>query len=146
VKIETTCYVKDGKLFFRNRNQIEKDCVNSGITEFVVTIEKRKKKRSYEQSKYYWGVVVFLIRQRFVELGNDVSKEETHDYLKHEFNYKEFVNEKTSEVIRIPMSTANLTTSEFMDYIAKIQIFAADILGVVIPDPNTQTSLMLKTE
>jgi len=141
MKIEFTGYIKDGKVFFRNQNQISKHIIQIGWNEFEVTICKKSKHRSSHQSRYYWGVVVGLIRERFIELGNDVSKEETHDYLKQEFNYKEFVNEKTSEVIRIPKSTANLTTSEFMDYLSRIQIFAADILGVEIPNPNEQTKI-----
>lgn len=138
MKISFTGYTKDGQVFFRNQKNISKEIIESGWKEFSVTIEKKKKNRSLEQSRYYWGVVVALIRERFIQLGNDVSKEETHDYLKQEFNYKEFVNEKTSEVIRIPKSTANLTTSEMMDYIARIQKFGADILDIYIPEPNEQ--------
>lgn len=143
-KFETTAYCKDGKLFFRNKAKIESECVSSGVVEFDVTIEKKKKHRSVYQNRYYFGVVVALIRERFIELGNDVNIEETHDYLKHEFNYKEFVNEKTAEIIRIPKSTANLTTSEFMDYIDKIQKFASEILDIYIPEPNSQISFDLK--
>jgi len=142
MKIEFSGYTKDGQVFFRNQKNISKEILESGWKEFDVVIQKKRKNRSLEQSKYYWGVVVALIRERFIQLGNDVSKEETHDYLKQEFNYKEFVNEKTSEVIRIPMSTANLTTSEFMDYIARIQKFAAEILDVYIPEPNTQLEIL----
>lgn len=137
----TTAYVKDGTILIRNRMQLQAECIASGLSEFEVVLKKKKKNRSYEQNRYYWGVVVAMIRDRFRELGNDVNSEETHDYLKQEFNYKEFVNEKTSEVIRIPVSTADMTTSQFMDYLAKIQIFSADILGVVIPDPNEQVEI-----
>ena len=143
MKLEFYGKVDDnGVLTLRNRKQLKEDLKELKGKNVTVTIAKTKKNRSLEQSKYYWGVVVSLIRERFIELGNEVSKEETHDYLKQEFNYKEFVNEKTSEVIRIPMSTATLTTLEFMDYIARIQKFASEILDVYIPDPNQQLELV----
>lgn len=138
MKIEYGGYLEDGKLFIRNKKRFDQDVANSGWKEVEIVVTKKKKNRSYYQNRYYWGVVVALVRERFIQLGNDVSAEETHDYLKHEFNYKEFVNEKTSEVIRIPKSTADLTTSEFMDYIARIQVFSAQILDLTIPDPNQQ--------
>jgi GTP-sensing pleiotropic transcriptional regulator CodY len=144
MKIETTAYIKDEQLFVRNRSYIDREAVKSGVLEFDVIIQKKSKHRSVSQSRYYWGVVVGLIRERFIDLGNDVSKEETHDYLKQEFNYREFVNEKTSEVIRIPMSTANLTTTEFINFVARIQVFAATVLDIQIPEPSEQIQLHLE--
>lgn len=136
MKIEYGGYLDNGKLFIRNKKRFDEDIANTGWKEVEIIVCKKKKNRSYYQNRYYWGVVVALIRERFIGLGNDVSAEETHDYLKHEFNYKEFLN--GDEVIRIPKSTADLTTSEMMDYIARIQVWAAQILDCVIPDPNQQ--------
>ena len=143
MKLGFTGYVSEtGEVLIRNRKQLQSEVVASGWKEFAVTITKKRKNRSYEQNRYYWGVVVAMIRDRFRELGNDVSSEETHDYLKNTFNYKEFVHEATGEVIKIPMSTADLTTSAFMDYLAKIQTFSAQILDIRIPDPNEQMELI----
>ena len=143
MKLEYSGYVSlDGDVIIRNRKQLQSEVVSSGWKEFSVTITKKKKNRSYEQNRYYWGVVVALVRDRFRDLGNEVSSEETHDYLKQTFNYKEFIHEATGEVIRIPISTADLTTSQFMDYLAKIQAFASTILDIVIPDPNQQLEIV----
>lgn len=132
----------DGVLTLRNRKQLKEDLKELKGVNVTVSIEKTKKNRSESQSRFYWGVVVSLIRERFIELGNQVSKEETHDYLKHEFNYKELVDEKTGAIYRFPMSTANLSTSEFMDYIARIQVFSATVLDLVIPDPGQQLEIL----
>jgi len=51
------------------------------------------------------------------------------------------INKKTGEVIYVPGSTATLTTIEFNEFIEKCQKFAAEYLGIVIADPNSQVSL-----
>jgi len=38
-------------------------------------------------------------------------------------------------------STTELSTSEFMDFIADIQRWSAELFGVVIPDPGQQIHL-----
>ena len=45
------------------------------------------------------------------------------------------VNE-SGEFIEIIRSTTSLSTSEFMDFIAEIQQWTSEFLGVYIPDPN----------
>lgn len=141
MKLTFTGYTKDGQVFFRNQKNISSEIINSGWKEFDITVEKKKKKRSQYQNAYYWGVVVALIRERFIQLGHDVSIEETHSYLKQEFNYKESVNEDTGDIRRFPMSSTELTTSQFCDYIARIQKFASEILDLYIPEPGTQLSM-----
>lgn len=74
-------------------------------------------------------------------LGHDVDEQETHELLKSKFNSEKIVNDETGEVLEIPKSTARLNTVEMMDYIAKIQMWAAEFLNIVIPDPDTQVVL-----
>ena len=38
-------------------------------------------------------------------------------------------------------STAELTTTQMMDYVSEIQQFAAEYLNVIIPDPNEQIEI-----
>lgn len=84
--------------------------------------------RSLPQNKFYWSVVVDLIKQGLNDLGNEFSKEEVHEFLKAKFNTTELVNEDTGEIIQVPRSTATLTTIQFSEYIEKIQRFAAEWL------------------
>ena len=37
-----------------------------------ITFRKKKKHRSSEQNRYYWGVVIPYILEAFIELGNDL--------------------------------------------------------------------------
>lgn len=96
------------------------------------------KQRSLPQNRYYFGLVLPMVRDGIKRLGTVLTIEETHDFLKKEFNYSEIVNTATGECKTIPLSTTKLTTTGFMEYLAKIQQFAAEFLNVVIPDPNQQ--------
>jgi hypothetical protein len=92
--------------------------------------------RSSPQNRYYWGLMIPMVQKGIKDLGTDLSKEETHEFLKARFNYSELVNENTGEVMQVPFSTTRLNKAEFGEYISKIQQFAAEFLNVVIPDPG----------
>lgn len=97
----------------------------------VLTVDKPKRKRSNNQNEYYWGVVVELIRQSLKERsGFDLTKEETHDFLKSKFNSIEVAG------LLIPKSTTALSTEQFNQYIETIVKWAAEILFLVIPEPT----------
>lgn len=95
-------------------------------------------KRTGPQNRYYFGLVIPIVQQGIKDLGHDLTKDETHEFLKSKFNLIEVVNKNTGEYELIPQSTTRLNKEEFGDYIRKIQLFAADFLGLVIPDPGTQ--------
>jgi hypothetical protein len=95
-------------------------------------------KRSSQQNRYYWGLCVPLIQQGIKHLGTDLTKEECHEFLKSRFNTEELINPETAECVLIPRSTTNLSKIQFMEYIAKIQQFGSEFLGIVIPDPGQQ--------
>lgn len=109
--------------------------------EYIMTIEKKKRKRSLNQNSYLFGVVVEMVWKGLCDLGHEVSKEETHEFLKATFNYKEIVNEQTGEIYRIPLSTATLSTVEFNEYVERVVRWAAEFLGIVIPMPNEQIEI-----
>jgi hypothetical protein len=141
-KIEANGYVKEGRFHIRNRPQFEREVSQFADCELWVTIEKKRSKRSIQQNRYYFGVCVSLIQERFKELGTDCSKEDVHCFLRGKFLYNEAISEH-GEVFQIPRSTTELSKSEFMDYIAKIQQFAAETLDIIIPEPNEQISIEL---
>ena len=108
---------------------------------YFVKIEK-KNKRSLPQNAYYHSCIVQEIKRGMYEIGYDeISTNEVHEFLKAKFLQKETINKKTGEVIYVPGSTAKLTTIEFNEFIEKCQKFAAEYLGIVIADPNTQVSI-----
>ena len=121
---------KEGKLPKQAIADMQAEFKNYAEKWITVTIEKYKKKRSNEQNAYYWGVVVKLISD---ETG--YTKEEIHDLLASHFigTKKIRVGGIEKEVYK---SSTELTTSDFMGFIAEVQRWAAEKLSLYLPDPN----------
>lgn len=139
-EVTANAYTKDGKLIVRNRKQFDRD-VSEMEGDLEVVVRKKKRVRSIPINRYWWGVCIALIHARFEELGNTCSKEDVHSFLKHRFHYKEWVDEKTGEVLKLPLSTANMTNSEFLLLIERTKEFAATVIDIYIPDPNEDLQL-----
>lgn len=133
-----------GALRIHNRPLFEEEVrAMSREKDLAVTIEVKVKKyrRSNEFNNYYWGVVVAMIVERLRELGHDVDRDLTHEFLKGRFLYSELTDPSTGEVMRIPKKTSELATGEFMEYLEHVKQFAAETLDLYIPDPNEQLEI-----
>lgn len=141
MKVQIKSNVINGNLK-RNRSQILETIKSFEGRDVLITFEKPKKKRSNNQNSYYWGIVIVLIKSALKNAGNNLNANDVHDLLRLKF-LKEtiLIKEETGEVIERVKSTTELTTSQFMDYIAEIQQFAAEYFDVIIPDPNTEIIL-----
>lgn len=106
----------------------------------TISFKLKGKKRSNNQNSFYWGVVVDMIMKRLNDLGHDLTPEETHDFLKGRFNFKE-IEAVADHFIEVPRSTSRLDTLEFIEYIEKIQVWASTFLGLYIPEPNEQSEI-----
>ena len=87
--------------------------------------------RSTSENKYYWGVVLDILSN---ELG--YTKEEMHSVLKNLF-LKELIHIKGKEFESVK-STAELTTTEFEEYLSDIRVFASKDFSIWIPEPNEE--------
>lgn len=141
MKVQITSNVINGNLK-RNRSQILETIKSFEGKDVLITFEKPKKKRSNNQNSYYWGIVIVLIKSALKDTGNNLNTNDVHDLLRLKF-LKETISikEETGEIIERVKSTTELTTSQFMEYIAEIQQFAAEYFDVIIPDPNTEIIL-----
>lgn len=103
-----------------------------------ITTERRKDKRSEQQNRFWYGVVLPLCNEFSREDGEEYSEWEWHEYFIHKgyFGYKEINGEL------IPKRSSEATTLEFNEAIRKVQQFWA-LRGRIIPDPN-QTEFLEK--
>lgn len=116
--------IENGKLKLANSEMYGKYlCSLRGEVELIV--RKWKKKRTDNQNKYYWGVIIPILCE---SLG--YFDEEMHDALKWKF-----LRKKEREKLPTVKSTASLSTIEFKNYIDEIVIWAASE-GIIIPEPN----------
>ena len=115
----------------RVENNSEFLCYLSTLEEKNVEVIVRipKSIRSYNQNRYYWGVVVNLLSE---ETG--YSKDDMHEVLRGMF-LSSIINFKGKEIPMVK-STAELNTKEFEDYLSQIRMWASKDLSVYVPDPN----------
>lgn len=105
--------------------------------EIEVTIQRKKKHRSDPQNRYYWGVVVEMIRAGMKDMGDEVTVEQVHEFLKWRFLRVQKVDENTGEVLyEYAGSTRKLGTIAFSEYVENCCKFAGEYLGVEIPLPQ----------
>lgn len=105
--------------------------------EIEVIFRRKRKHRSDPQNRYYWGVVVEMIRAGMKEMGDKVTPDQVHEFLKWRFLRVQKVDESTGEVLyEYAGSTADLGTGEFSEYVERCCQFAAEYLGLSIPLPQ----------
>lgn len=103
----------------------------------TLTVERKKKKRSSPQNRFFHGPVLDILQAGLIDAGfNEArSKEWVKDLIKYKFLKYETVSEH-GEPMEAVRHTSELTTSEFMDFMADVTQWAAEYLGVEIPDPG----------
>lgn len=96
-----------------------------------ITVGNEGKIRTNPQNAYYWGIVLKLISE-----FNGDTEDDLHNYFKSVYAPKKTVKVMGQEIVE-PMSTTEMTTAQFGEYIERIRAFASAELQVVIPDPTT---------
>ena len=133
--------IEDGKMK-RNRKLVVEGLKTFEGKEIEITIARKYPKRSIPQNSFYWGVLIPTFQELILsEWGEIKSNEETHEILKFSCNYSEKINEETGEIIRVPKSTTELTTTGFMEYHQKLKQLALDYFNSVLPEPNQQLEI-----
>ena len=142
-KIQIQTSVVNGR-FKRNRN-IVLDAINSFEgKDLLITFEKLIKKRSNNQNAYYWGVLIPILQNCFREHWGEIwSKEKAHDFCKMQFNFIERINESTGEIVRVPKSTTENTTTAQEELHSEIRNFIFEWFDVNVPLPNEGITLEL---
>lgn len=142
-KVQIQTSVNSGR-FKRNRN-IVLDAINSFEgKDLLITFEKVYKKRSNNQNAYYFGVLIPILQNCFREHWGEIwTKENAHDFCKMQFNFIERINESTGEIVRVPKSTTENTTTAQEELHSEIRNFIFEWFEVSVPLPNESISLEL---
>ena len=144
MKLETFANIESGKMKIVHKDRFVEAISTLKDGRYLLTLERKYNKRSNAQNRYLWGVVYFLAKQGFFDIGYDLTIEQVHDFFKDAFCKVEIASEVTGEIRTFTASTANLRTIEFMVYLSKIQQFASEELHIEIPDPESQTMINFK--
>jgi hypothetical protein len=142
-KVEIISRFENGKMV-RNRGLFVQALEQFQNTDIVITIQKKRIKRSTRQNAYYWSILIPLVRSGLHSVTGEVfDASETHNFLKSQFCYKELINEDTGEIVKIPKSTTDNSTTEMEIYHEQIRNFASEFLNIKIPLPNEDLKLEL---
>lgn len=139
-KVEQYGFVKNGELKILNRKRFDAEIKSFPDCEVEIVV-KKKGRRSSQQNRYYFGVVLKEIQLRLRELGTDTEIETLHEWCKLKFNAERVVVPETAEVIEVGKTTTEMNKEEFINYLDKIIEWAASSLSIYIPPPNTQTQM-----
>ncbi|NAW50390.1 hypothetical protein GNY06_02945 [Elizabethkingia argentiflava] len=130
--------------FKRNRTWVLKAIDSFEGKNITITLEREKSKRSLQQNKYYWGVVIPLLKKGLLDATGEIyNSEEIHyQLLLPKFGRStEIVNKNTGEVTLINIGSSEMSKTEFADYINEIQRFGAEFLQIDIPSPGEELQL-----
>jgi hypothetical protein len=91
-------------------------------------------KKSLQQLRYFYGVVLPVIKNSLEELqGEELTKEEVVMFLKDKFFYEEVA--LAGQFVKLPMSFSKSTKEDVTKFISKVLQFANEVLGTRIPEP-----------
>lgn len=99
---------------------------------YVLQINRSKAKRSLNQNRYYWGVVISLFSQATGYSSNEAHQTLANMFLRYDKQDKQFVR-----------STTELDTKGFEDYTEQCRVFMWHELNVHVPLPNELTEEFL---
>ena len=115
--------------------------------EVEITIKKTNS-RTNPQNRYYWGVVVHMVTERFKELGYTktdlydatisapLTRSDVHEFLRNEFLTDDLIDKEGELIGTLSKSTTSLSTDEFVKYLDNVRDWGAISLDIDIPDPE----------
>ena len=134
-RITAAGHIEDGVLKVRHRKDFDAAVSLWKDGEVEVIVLRRRATRSDAQNRYYWGVIVQMLSDKY-----GYTPDEMHDVLKAKFLPKRLTfsdgNGEVKGDFVIGGSTVRLTKEQFgEEYCEPIKRWAAE-LGCVIPDPT----------
>lgn len=133
-------WINQGKVPPSVSMAVKQACENSVGKKLCLSLSEDTNKRSNKENRYWWGVVVQHVREIFMEAGNDISPEDTHEFIKqHVLASLDTIFMPDGKRKFIVRSSTKWTTKEFEDNAEKVRAWAAN-LGYRIPLPNEEKS------
>lgn len=142
-KIEIITSISNN-VFKRNRNLVLNAIKYFNDKDVIITFSKPKKSRSNNQNRFYWGVVLPLVQNGLLDATGELRSVDNIHYkilLPLFAPLNEIVNKETGECISERLTSSEMTTTQFMEYIMEVQKWSAEFLSIDIPNPNEENLL-----
>lgn len=138
MKTEIITSVHNG-VFKRNRHMVLDLIKSFEGSDVVISFEKPKKKRSNNQNSFYWGVCIVLVQRGLKEATGEFRSADNIHYnilLPLFAPLRELVNTTTGEITSERLTSSDMTTTQFCEFIMEIQKWSKEFLNIDIPNPN----------
>lgn len=129
-----------GKLVLHSEKRFRQDLKECKPCEIELIIKKRGR-MSTPQRGYYHGVVVEEIRLRLKDLGHRMNHDQTHEFLKTNFNPQHLADEHGEVIATFAGSTTDFNKSMMAEYIDRIITWAATAIDCHIPPADKSLSM-----
>ena len=137
-QIKVISKVVNGKLI-RNRAKVKQVIQSFEGKEIELIVKRKTNQRSNQQNAYYFGVVIPITIQAIEnEWGESWDIEKAHNLYKSLFLYEEKVNPETSEIIKVPSSSTENTTTKQEVFHTQCRNFLKEWFNVEVPLPNEE--------
>lgn len=95
----------------------------------AVSITEAKSKRSTSQNARYWALVTEIAEQAWIG-GRQFDKDAWHELLARKFGVCKEITLPDGEIALVRESTGDMDVQTFSAYMTKIEVFAAQELGL----------------
>lgn len=105
-----------------------------------VELKPRRPTRSLKQNNYFHGVVLmgFVDYQNAQEVKRTTAKK-AKEFFRKMFLAEDMIDANTGEILgETFLSTADLSTVEFMDFVERCRVWMETTIGVIVPDPDPE--------
>lgn len=122
----------------------DRDLMQSYFTELLrgdnfcdieICFVRNEDKKSNPQLRYFFGIVLPIIKQSFEEMqGEEYTKDDIVTLLKDMFFFEERYSPVSETMVKVHLSLEHAKKSEVSQFIEKCVNFAETMLDVTIPD------------
>lgn len=140
-EIKTPCFIDaNGKLQLQHRDSFAATIACFPNHAGTLIFEPHKNRISANQRKYFFGVFVEQLEAFFTSTGVECTKADIYDLLKEKFLFREKMCPIQNRYIKVYISLSDndgsMTHQEFTDKKEAIQKWSAEVLNLVLPEPD----------
>ena len=138
-KIITSGRIFEGRLTLEDKDIRQKIKVWEGRA-VVLEIYLQSDRITHNQRKYFYGVIVNVLLQFYLDNGYEVDHQDVVDHLKDKFMYQMKLSSITGEYVKVPISLSDsdegMNQEEFQEKKEQIQRYYSGSVDIPDPDKN----------
>lgn len=131
--------IKDGKIYYTNEQKRNEWISQQRDGKYVEDLKKYSEKRTNKMNKVWW------LYMSIISDHTGYTKEESNEICKMQLLKRTKVDENTGHVFDYLKSFSECDIPEGLDIIKQLQVWSAQTLDCILPDPDPNYQFKLKT-